>query len=93
MPHSQKDEINKGLVGYEDCKALLDEAYRDRGIAELKLDIEKELNDGYKVENTELLKENVILLKTNKTLKSNVVLWKLLGLGSGIIGFYLGTKS
>jgi len=84
-PPSQKSEIAKGLIGYKDCVDVLEEAYTE-------LDVEKKLNNGYKVENTELVKENAVFARGIKRLKSEVVLWKILGFSSGVVGFYMGTR-
>ena len=84
-PRSQKNEILKGLISYDECKDALERV-------NVELDIEKKLNDGYKTENTELIKENAVYARDNKTLKSNTIVYKVLGFGLGVLGFYMGTQ-
>ena len=58
----------------------------------MELDIQYRMCDSYKDENRVLVGDNAVLTKSNKNLKSTLVLWKVVGISSAIVGFYMGTK-
>jgi len=82
---TKKTEVIHGFLSYEECRIFVEEM-------SIELAVERRLNEGYKIENTELIKENAIYARDNKKLKSNVIVYKILGFGLGVLGFYMGTQ-
>jgi hypothetical protein len=84
-PYPQKIETITGFLTFEECRIFIEES-------SIELAVERRLNEGYKIENTELIKENALYARDNKNLKQNIIVYKVLGFGLGVLGFYMGSQ-
>ena len=92
MRRSQKLEIAKGLIGFDECKIALYDSYRERDDLKYAFAVEHETVQLYDELYKGLMIENGTLINENKKLKASRFRWKVFAITTTIIGFYIGTQ-
>lgn len=92
LPLSQKKEIVKGLLGYDECRIALDKVYKEKATVQAALDNEKGISTTYVTENGSLSETNSILTDDNKKLKSSNTFWKIFAVVAFGVGTYMGVS-